>query len=110
MKVCTQHGCGTLTNGGRCDEHRAEARRRRTPRPDDSATKARLLPDAIGKPCPRCGETMTAEEAAADLLDLGHSEDLALTPDARPDRIEHRRCNRRDGGLLSQQLYPPSER
>jgi uncharacterized C2H2 Zn-finger protein len=55
-------------------------------------TRARLLPGAIGQPCPRCGELMLQGQA----LDLGHPEGSSLRVDAsaRADRIEHADCNR----------------
>ena len=50
--------------------------------------RAALLPQAYGKPCPRCGETM---ERGQD-LDLGHTDDRTGY-----QGMEHASCNRRDG-------------
>lgn len=60
------------------------------------ATRAELLPKAYNTPCPRCGELMLRGQE----LELGHSEDLALNPNAVADRIEHALCNRSAGGAL----------
>lgn len=59
-----------------------------------------LLPQAWGTPCPRCGEVMLE----TDDLDLGHSVDLAVDPQAVGDRIEHASCNRAAGGELKARL------
>lgn len=106
-RVCTTPGCGTLhTKGGRCDDCRRGADRARGSRQErgydreHELTKARLLPAAIGTPCPRCGGTMLA----TDDLHLGHSTDRAIDPTARGDRIEHADCNLAAGGRLAQQL------
>jgi hypothetical protein len=64
-----------------------------------AATRRRLLPKAYNTPCPRCGRLMRRGEA----LDLGHSEDLAVNPNSRADRIEHADCNRAAGGKLGHQ-------
>lgn len=60
-------------------------------------TRALLLPEAYGRPCPRCGLPMLRGQD----LDLGHSTDLAFDPQAKGDRIEHAACNRRAGQELS---------
>lgn len=67
-----------------------------------------LLPDAYGKPCPRCKLPMLRGQD----LDLGHSTDLALDPNAVGDRIEHTRCNRSDGAELKQRIskYRPTRK
>jgi hypothetical protein len=65
----------------------------------DSEHKRRrmqLLPLAYNTPCPRCGLLMLRGQE----LDLGHTEDLALNPAAKGDRIEHADCNRSAGGRL----------
>lgn len=59
-------------------------------------TKARLLPDAYNTPCPRCGKIMLRGQD----LDLGHSVDLAVDPNAKGDQIEHASCNRSAGAKL----------
>lgn len=67
--------------------------------------RAQLLPGAFNTPCPRCGRLMLRGQD----LDLGHSEDLALNPAAKGDRIEHADCNRGAGGRLGherRQLRP----
>ncbi len=64
-----------------------------------------LLPKALNTPCPRCDRLMLRGQE----LDLGHSEDLALNPGAKGDRIEHSVCNRSAGGQLGrerQQMRP----
>lgn len=62
--------------------------------------RAELLPAAYNTPCPRCGRLMLRGQE----LDLGHSEDLALNPGAKGDRIEHADCNRAAGGRLGHYL------
>lgn len=62
-------------------------------------TRASLLPYAIGKPCPMCGEPMTD----AKTLDLDHSVPLARGG-RHGDRIVHATCNRRAGALLGAEL------
>lgn len=57
--------------------------------------RAALLPFAINKPCPLCGEVMRA----SDPLDLDHSMPIALGG-VVGDRIVHRRCNNRAGAQL----------
>ncbi len=56
-------------------------------------TRAVLLPQAIGTPCPRCGHTMEAWQP----LDLGHSDPKLKAAGLPGDRIEHRYCNRSAG-------------
>jgi hypothetical protein len=58
--------------------------------PHQSIRRA-LLPDAYGKPCPRCGLPMLPGQD----LDLGHTDDRAAY-----SGIEHARCNRQAGGRL----------
>ena len=62
---------------------------------DHDALRARLIPLAIGKPCPRCSSPMLPGEE----LDLGHREDAPRSKDrsARAARIEHATCNRSAG-------------
>jgi hypothetical protein len=62
--------------------------------------REQLLPRAYGTPCPRCGRKMLRGED----LDLGHSEDVALNPAAKGDRIEHAKCNREAGAILGNAL------
>jgi hypothetical protein len=50
-----------------------------------------LLPDAYGKPCPRCGLPMLPGQD----LDLGHTDDRAAY-----SGMEHARCNRQAGARL----------
>lgn len=96
--------CGKLTDraDSRCTTcasgwHQARDARRGSARQRgyDSAhdrTRARLLPHAYDKPCPRCGEPMLQGQA----LDLGHPDDAPLRTDpaSRATRIEHAACNR----------------
>lgn len=67
-----------------------------------------LLPGAYNTACPRCGQLMLRGQE----LDLGHSEDLAVNPAAKGDRIEHADCNRAAGGRLGgvRRLMKPSRR
>jgi hypothetical protein len=55
------------------------------------AIRRALLPDAYGRPCPRCGFPMLPGQA----LDLGHTDDRATY-----SGIEHARCNRQAGARL----------
>lgn len=103
LKVCPVVGCATLTEGGRCPTHRAEARRRRGDPAGLHAhrqTRARLLPAAIGQPCPMCGQPMLADQP----LDLDHTRARALGGSGSGDRIVHAHCNRRAGGQLGRRL------
>lgn len=70
--------------------------------------RRKLLPLAIGTPCPRCGEIMLE----TDELDLGHSTDHAIDSQAVGDRIEHANCNRSDGARLRNTLerFNPSRK
>ncbi len=43
------------------------------------------LPQAYGTPCPRCGLPMLPGQR----LDFGHSQDDALHPGSKADRMEH---------------------
>lgn len=69
--------------------------------------RLKLLPDAYGTPCWRCGQTMHEWQD----LDLGHDDD---DPTGRTYRgIEHTRCNRTAGaikGLALRGLQPTRER
>lgn len=47
--------------------------------------------------CPRCSKPMFDWQD----LDLGHSVDAAVDPNAKGDRIEHRSCNRSAGAELA---------
>lgn len=60
-------------------------------------TREALLPDAYGKPCPRCGKPMLKGQR----LHLGHTVDLAIDPQSKGDRIEHGDCNEGAGGKLA---------
>lgn len=97
--------CGRLTDRAdsrcpTCASARERGRGNRHQRGYDAshvATRDRLLPDAIGKPCPRCGEPMIPDPSLPGLgLDLGHPDDAPLRLDrtSRADRIEHAHCNR----------------
>jgi hypothetical protein len=55
------------------------------------AIRRALLPDAYGRPCPRCGLPMVPGQA----LDLDHRDDRAGYLG-----MSHSRCNRRAGGRL----------
>lgn len=95
--------CDVITDATRCQPCSAERQRRRDQergsahaRGYDRAhkrTRIVLLSQAIGQPCPRCGEAMLEGQA----LDLGHSTARATDVDARGDRIEHAHCNRSAG-------------
>jgi hypothetical protein len=52
------------------------------------ALRRALLPEAYGRPCPKCGHTMTADQD----LDLGHTDDRTGYTG-----IEHATCNRGAG-------------
>lgn len=53
--------------------------------------RRQLLPAAIDKPCPICGDVMLVDQP----LDLDHSVALRVDPTPRPgDRIVHTSCNR----------------
>ena len=53
--------------------------------------RAMLLPNAIGKPCPRCGRVMLHDQ----VLELDHGDDYAEDGYLG---IVHRHCNRKAGG------------
>ncbi len=102
MKRPCLDGCGTLTarSDHRCQPCAAKRNQRRdalrgttTKRgygaPHQRA-RERMLPHAVGQPCPRCGELMLAGQD----LDAGHSTPLRFDPSSRADRIEHADCNR----------------
>lgn len=62
--------------------------------------RARLLPLAFGRPCPKCGRVMLAGQQ----LDLDHVVPLYLgVPDGRR-QIAHARCNRSEGGRVGGRL------
>lgn len=95
MKPCIIPGCPQLTRATRCATHQAEyeaARGTSTQRGYGTAhrrTRARLLPDAYGKPCHLCGELMLTGQRLA----LDH------TPDRTGYRgMAHEWCNNADGG------------
>lgn len=96
LTPCNQPGCPTPVTRGRCPPHQhAHEKQRGTAHQrgydaQHQHTRRRLLPAAIGQPCPICGHTMTADQP----LDLDHSNPLATTPDSRGDRITHAACNR----------------
>lgn len=52
--------------------------------------RAALLPDAYGRPCPKCGQPMLPGQA----LDLGHTDNRTGYTG-----IEHARCNRQAGAI-----------
>lgn len=66
-----------LTDGGRCAEHaRAHDKARGTRQQrgygaEHQRTRAELLPQAYGQPCPHCGERMWPDQA----LHLDHTDD-----------------------------------
>lgn len=64
--------------------------------------RALMLPDAVGKPCRRCGKPMLPGQA----LDAGHPEGRALAqdPSSRADAMEHASCNRAAGATLGNSL------
>lgn len=105
-RVCTVVGCPNLIDagarGGRCAVHRAEARRARGDPPgryEHAQVRARLLRDAVGHPCPSCGDLIVAERA-----DLDHALPRALGGSGPGDRILCARCNRARGGRLGARL------
>jgi len=88
----SDHRCATCASAWHAtrDRGRGTARARGYDARHD-ATRRRLLPQAYGQPCPRCGEPMMPGQR----LDLGHTVALRVDPTARGDRIEHSDCNRR---------------
>jgi hypothetical protein len=111
LRVCLgfrQHQCTRLTaHGNRCTDHARmyEAARRPTPgareRGYDSAhqaTRARLLPQAYGTACPRCGLPMLLGQA----LDLSHRVARSVDPTSRADHFSHSACNRSAGARVDQ--------
>lgn len=56
-----------------------------------------LLPDAYGRPCPKCNRPMLRGQD----LDLGHSTPQVIDPQSVGDQIEHANCNRREGQELA---------
>jgi hypothetical protein len=94
---CTAHdgSCPNLVDHGRCNRCR----------PDRGTTteqglgwqhqqnREQLIPAALGKPCPDCGETMT--DPAQMVAD--HSTQDRRRP---ADRIHCRKCSDRQGGQL----------
>lgn len=102
-RVCSRHGCPTVypaSEGPYCatDRRAAEAiRGSARQRGYDKAHERRrveLLPEAEGKPCPRCEQPMHSWQR----LQLGHTRDRAIDPSSRADRIEHADCNELAGG------------
>jgi hypothetical protein len=70
-------------------------------------TRAKLLPAAIGTPCPICGLTMHAWMA----LDLDHSNPEDKQRGLPGDRIVCAKCNRSRGGgptLVAPKNHTPS--
>lgn len=95
MRVCIEAGCPVLTEGTRCPAHARERDRARGTSKErgygyaHQKLRARLIPQAIGKPCHFCGEIMR------------EGQDLALdhTEDRKGYRgIVHLSCNAADGG------------
>lgn len=107
MRTCCVVGCPALIpagiRGGRCPEHRAQARRARGNIPayhQHRRIRARILAHAYGRACPMCGRPMHP----GDDLDLDHTTPLALDARSRGDRIVHASCNRAAGGRLGSAL------
>lgn len=100
-------GCGT-TFATRNPAHRYAHPTHRPPKPGRGWAHTRqaawLLANLIdGTPCPRCGQPMTHTMRAANLLDAGHTTDLALGGHL-PDRVECRACNRSAGATMGNRL------
>lgn len=109
-RLCIEPGCNDVGTGPRCPTH-TQQRQRHVDRGRDARRgttaqrgyggehqriRARLLPLAIGTPCPRCGQVMRADQA----LDLDHSTPIAHGGQ-RGDRIVHAGpCNRAPGGRV----------
>lgn len=95
--------CGHLTRGTRCPVCSSAHERQRDSQRGNSAARDyghahraerdRLLPYALGTPCPRCGWIMLTGQA----LDLGHAVSVAHGGRRGPKRIEHAACNRAAG-------------
>lgn len=62
---------------------------------DHQRRRARMLPAAIGRPCPGCGSPMRA-----GAVDAAHSTDYVSDPTAKADHMRCASCNRREGGAL----------
>lgn len=105
-RVCSEPGCGQLVDRGLCSTHRAEARRRRGTTTQQGygwahqKRRARLVPQAIGTRCPRCGNPMTDPTE----MDAAHTTPVALDPTSVADHVLCATCNRSDGGRLGQAL------
>lgn len=70
---------------------------------DHKRERARLLPLAIGKPCPRCGRIMLGTSDPIPRLrplDLDHLTPIALGGKHGRRAIAHRYCNRAAGARL----------
>lgn len=52
-----------------------------------------LLRTQVGLPCPRCGETMRADQR----LQVGHTRDVVDGGAGSPLRLEHALCNQQAG-------------
>lgn len=110
MRTCRQPRCPVLvpagTRDGLCQAHSREADRARgTARQrgydsEHDRLRARLIPLAYFTACPRCGQEMLPGQA----LQLGHTEDRVLHPEARADRVEHAACNEAAGARLGNAL------
>lgn len=62
--------------------------------------RSRLLPQAYGTPCPKCGKLMLQGQD----LDLDHDLPRALGGRAGQGRMAHRHCNRSHGAKLGQAM------
>ena len=68
---------------------------------DHRRRRARMLADAVGQICRRCGKPMLPGQA----LDAGHPDGRALAqdPSSVADAMEHASCNREAGARLGNQ-------
>lgn len=87
---------GTTTERGYDGEHQRAARR----------LKAELVD---GDPCCRCGGPMYRAQLDVDRndidgIDADHFERARALGGALPDALAHRRCNRRAGAVLGNQM------
>ena len=61
--------------------------------------RRRLVPAALGRPCPGCGRVMLKGMA----LDAAHSTDVAEDPHAKADHVRCASCNRSEGAIAGNQ-------
>lgn len=94
LRVCPAPGCGELTEGGRCAEHRREADLARGTKQsrgyDADYDRARAAALASATHCSKCGGQFTAENPATG----GHVKDIRAGGSTKDGiQAECRRCN-----------------